>query len=121
MDRTDEAGTIYGGTLDLISGTLTVTDAHIASYAGEELPSTWLSDRDVYAEGTTPTTGAEVVYKVASPTTYQLDATAIKTFLGINNILNSTGGIVSVAYPADTRLYIDRQIATLQAMILENG
>ena len=54
----DEVGTVYGGSLDLTTGVLKVTDANIASYAGETLPSTWISDRDVYAVGTTPTTGA---------------------------------------------------------------
>ena len=54
-----KAGTVYGGTLTVNedgTGKLVVTDANIASYSGETLPSTWISDRDVYAQGTTPTT-----------------------------------------------------------------
>lgn len=88
-----EAGTVYGGTLDAISGVLTVTDAQIASYNGETLPSTWISDRDAYSQGTTPTTGAQVVYKLAEPVTYQLTPTEITTLLGTNNIWADTGDI----------------------------
>lgn len=103
----DEAGTVYGGTLDVTNGVLTVTDGNIASYNGETLPSTWISDRDVYAVGTTPTTGAQVVYKLATPQTYQLTPQAVLTILGQNNIWADTGD-VEVAYCADTKLYIDK-------------
>lgn len=81
-----EAGTVYGGTVDLVSGVLTVTDAEIASYNGETLPSTWISDRDVYAEGTTPTIGAQVVYELATPQTYQLTPTQIQLLKGSNTL-----------------------------------
>jgi hypothetical protein len=89
---------IYGGTLNAISGLLTVTDAYIASYNAETLPSTWISDRDVYAEGATPTTGAEVVYKLANSVTYQLTPTQIRTLVGNNNIWADTGNIIEGKY-----------------------
>jgi hypothetical protein len=104
-----EAGTVYGGTLDVVSGKLTVDRAYIASYNGETLPSTWISDRDVYAEGTTPTTGAQVVYKLADPVEYQLTPQEITTLLGTNNIWSDAGSI-AVEYPADTKMYIDQKI-----------
>lgn len=88
-----EAGEVFGGYVDLVSGELTVTDGYIASYNGETLPSTWISDRDAYAEGTSPTTGAEVVYKLATPQTYQLDGNQIKSLLGNNNAWCSTGDV----------------------------
>ena len=87
----DAAGTVYGGTLDVTTGVLTVTDAQIASYNGETLPSTWISDRDVYAVGTTPTTGAQVVYKLATPQTFALTPTQILPLQGVNNIWSDTG------------------------------
>lgn len=59
--------TIYGGVVDVINGTLTITHGHIASYNGETLPGVWYSDRDEYVAGTTPTTGAEVVYELETP------------------------------------------------------
>ena len=114
-----EAGTVYGGTLDVTNGVLTVDRAQIASYAGETLPSTWVSDRDVYSAGATPTTGAQVVYELATPITYHLTPQEITTLLGQNNIWADTGDM-SVTYRADTKLYIDNKIADLQALVLEN-
>lgn len=90
--------TVYGGTLDMVSGVLTVTHGNIASYNGETLPSTWISDRDVYASGTTPTTGAQVVYELATPLTYQLTAQQIKTLVGTNNVWASSGDIVNITF-----------------------
>lgn len=95
------AGTVYGGTLDVVSGVLTVTDAQIASYAGETLPGEWISDRDVYVAGTTPTTGAQVVYKLATPQTYQLTPTEVRTMLGGNNIYTDAGTIEALTYVAE--------------------
>lgn len=92
-----EAGTIYGGELDVTSGVLTVTDGYIASYDGETLPSTWISDRDVYAAGTTPTTGAEVVYKLATPTEVSLTPTEITTLHG-NNVIWADSGDMAITY-----------------------
>jgi hypothetical protein len=94
----DNPLTVYGGTLDVTSGELTVTDAHIANYDAETLPSTWISDRDVYAEGATPTTGAEVVYKLANSVTYHLTPTQIRTLVGNNNIWADTGDIIEGKY-----------------------
>lgn len=85
--------TTYGGTLDVVSGLLTVTHGYIASYNGESLPSTWISDRDVYASGTTPTTGAQVVYELATPTTTTLTGQQIDLLLGENNIFADSGNV----------------------------
>jgi hypothetical protein len=101
-----DAGTVYGGTVNLVTGKLIVTDAEIESYNGETLPSTWISDRDVYAEGTTPTIGAQVVYKLTEPLVYDLTSIEITTLLGTNNIYADTGD-VAVDYRADTKLWID--------------
>lgn len=94
----DNPLTVYGGTLDVTSGELTVTDAYIASYNAETLPSTWISDRDVYAEGTAPTTGSEVVYKLANSVTYHLTPVQIRTLVGNNNIWADTGDIINGEY-----------------------
>lgn len=58
---------MYGGIVDVLNGTVIITHGHIASYNGETLPGVWYSDRDVYASGTTPTLGAEVVYELETP------------------------------------------------------
>lgn len=107
-----EAGTVYGGTLDVTNGVLTVTDGYIASYNGETLPSTWISSMDVYAEGTTPTTGAEVVYKLATPQTYNVTPTEIKTLLEINNIFADCGD-VDVEYVRDATSIINWLISQI--------
>lgn len=94
-----EAGTVYGGEIDLITRKLIVTDAEIASYNGETLPNTWISDRDVYVAGTTPTIGAQVVYKLAKPLIYNLTTIQVFTlFQGENNIWHNANGDTSVTY-----------------------
>ena len=87
--------TCYGGELSNENGvqTLELTHGYIASYNGETLPSTWISDRDVYAEGTTPTTGAEVVYELATPQTIPQDSLSIASTAGVNNIWCDSGDI----------------------------
>lgn len=100
-----DAGTVYGGSLDVTTGVLTVDMANIASYNGETLPGAWISDRDVYAQGTTPTTGAQVVYELATPQSYQLTPQQVVTLLGVNNIWCDTGD-TTVVYTADTKKYI---------------
>lgn len=102
-----EAGTVYGGNIDLVSGALTVTHANIASYDGETLPSTWISDRDVYSVGGTPTTGAQVVYELATPLTYQLTPIQVNSLLGINNVWNDTNGETEVKYIRDLNTTIN--------------
>ena len=97
------AGTVYGGTLDVTAGTLTVTHGQIASYAGETLPGAWISDRNAYAVGTTPTTGAQVVYELASVQTYTLTPTEVTLLLGTNNVWSDTGD-TTLTYLADGRV-----------------
>lgn len=58
-----------GDTVDFGTGECKRTKGYIASYAGEALPGKWISDRDVYVAGATPTTGAQVVYELSTPTT----------------------------------------------------
>jgi hypothetical protein len=112
-----EAGTVYGGTFDVLSGVLTVTKGFIQSYNGEALPSPWISDRDVYAQGATPTTGAEVCYTLAEPITYQLTPTEVKSLLGQNNIFADTGD-TAVTYRADIQRYIDKKLSTQSTVSL---
>lgn len=61
-----------------VDGDVTVTrrTGYIASYSDESLPGGWISSHDVYAAGTTPTTGAQVVYELAEPTTETLSSVA---------------------------------------------
>ena len=88
-----EAGTVYGGYVDLTSGELVQEWANISSYNGEVLPDEWLSSKDTYAPGTIPTTGAQVVYKLATPTVCQLTLQTIQAFIGRNNIWSDAGNV----------------------------
>ena len=69
------AGDLYGLQFDPIKGKLWKVTEHIASYNGETLPGHWLSDRDTYLEGTTPQTGAEVVYWLDDEDIVEYDCT----------------------------------------------
>ena len=95
--RVDFGETVYGGTLDVLTGVLTVTHGNIASYAGETINGPWISSMDVYGEGVTPTTGAQVVYPLDTPYTIQLTPTQIATISGVeNNVWASSGPIIEL-------------------------
>ena len=107
----DTAGTVYRGTVTLNedgSADVVSTMGNIASYDGETIPGAWISSMDVYAEGATPTTGAQVVYELAEPVSYHLnDVGQFKTVFGVNNIWTDVGS-VTVEYSADTHKYISK-------------
>lgn len=90
--------TVYGGSLDLTSGELTITHANIASYNGETIGEPWISSMDEYTEGGTPTTGAQVVYTLATPTTTTLTAAQLALVKGYNRLSADTGDITVEAY-----------------------
>ena len=81
--------TIYDGYIDFVSGVLTVTSACIESYAGEELTTEWISDRDLYRDDVPPTEGAKVVYELEVPETYTLTANQLQTLAGENYMWSS--------------------------------
>lgn len=87
----DLNGTRYGGVLDVTRGVLTVTHGEIASYNGEQINEPWLSSMDVYSSGDTPTTGAQVVYPLATPFEIALTPTQISAIAGQNNVFSDTG------------------------------
>ena len=80
--------TIYGGTVDAVTGEGQETWKLIDSYTGKDLPGKWISDRDVYASGTAPTTGAQVAYKLAESISFTATgAQPIPALIGVNTIL----------------------------------
>lgn len=117
---TDLGRTVYGGTLDVVSGVLNVTHANIASYNGETLPSTWISDRDVYSSGATPTTGAQVVYKLSSAQTYQLTAQEMELLIGQNNLWVSTGDVSVTTKKTIDRVWLPSEAVSVDGQYLEN-
>ena len=89
--------TVYGGSVDLVSGVGTLTMANIASYNGETIGEPWLSSMDKYVAGATPTTGAQVVYTLATPITFQLTPTQL-AMLERNNTIWADEGEISLTY-----------------------
>ena len=81
--------TIYGGTVDAVSGVGRKTWGYIASYNAESLPGEWVSDRDVYASGATPTTGAQVAYKLAAPEPFKVTQISIPSLIGENTFFTN--------------------------------
>lgn len=91
--------TVYGGTLDVETGVLTVEWAYIASYDGEAISEPWISSIDRYVQGTYPSTGAEVAYKLVTPTTIQLTPSEVQLLKGVNNLWTD-GDEIELTYKA---------------------
>jgi hypothetical protein len=66
-------------------------------------------------------TNMQVVYPLSTPTTYALSSVQVAELLqGVNNLWADAAGTLSAEYYANTALYVDKKIAELQALILEN-
>lgn len=98
VDWSTQAGTVYHGTVDVVSGELTVDMVNIPSYNGETITEPWLSSMDAYAAGTTPTIGAQVVYTLADPAVYQLGLNFLTVLSGENYVWASNNETISVVY-----------------------
>lgn len=86
--------TIYGGTVDAVTGEGQETWKLIDSYAGEDLPGKWISDRDVYDTGTTPTTGAQVAYILTEPISFTAPgAQSIPALPGVNTLMTDADSV----------------------------
>lgn len=116
--------TIYGGTVDAVTGVGSKTWGYIASYNGETLPGKWISDRDVYASGTTPTTGAQVAYKLATPEPFQATGNqALPAVAGLNTVYTD-GDSLAVSGRQDllyTLQTMQAQTTNLNRFIAEGG
>lgn len=97
--------TIYGGRANLLTGEGVITHGNIASYNGETLTGEWISSMDVYSAGGTPTTGAQVVYELATPATFTFTPIpTTNTLVGVNNVYADTGNIDELGYFKDGKL-----------------
>lgn len=98
------AGSLYGLEFDPIKGKLWKVTEHIESYNGETLPGHWQSDRDIYLEGTTPQTGAEVVYRLADEDIVEYDCTPMVIPLNYheNYFFIENGMFLELSYYAAT-------------------
>ena len=88
----DTAGTVYAGTLEAQKGLLSSRPQY-ASYNGETLTGPWISSMDEYAEGTTPTTGAQVVDLGGTVAEYEITGANVSALEGVNNIFADVGPV----------------------------
>ena len=173
----DEAGTVYGGNLDLTTGVLTVTytrvnlgdcswipsetndpnirrmkstdivglvdlsartDLLCSCYDVKTATETYTRNTGVSIDGsgnimiydpdynqpssapafTTAMAGQYLIFKLATPVTYQLTPVQVQALLGVNNVYNDTNGDTEVKYKEGIQHYIDKKIAATQALIL---
>ena len=77
--------TVYGGSVEN-DGSGSVTMENIASYNGETINEPWISSMDKYEAGATPTTGAQVVYPLATPTSLSVTPFPQTLLEGVNNV-----------------------------------
>jgi len=167
-----EAGTVYGGVLDVLTGMLTVDRVMVdlgtlswvhfspsgqiifdyfkttisgikyysanilAPYKCSQYKTTTATqigkagfDKCIAQSGTivfiadsaytdasdfkTAMNGVQLVYELAEPFTVQLDASTLETLKGENHVFADTGNI-DLTYRADTKLFIEEQIAESQ-------
>ena len=85
--------TLYGGYVDFTNGLIVQEWENISSYDNEVLPGEWISDRDVYSPGASPTVGAHVVYKLANPISYDATPQQIMSLKGRNNVWSNQGNV----------------------------
>lgn len=93
--------TVYGGSVDFKTGKVTVTHASIANYNGESINEPWLSSIDEYVSGTTPTTGAQVVYPLTTPIELTLTPAELELLKGYNYI-TTNGTTIALDYLPDS-------------------
>lgn len=116
--------TIYGGEVDAVTGVGSKEWGYIASYNGEPLPAEWISDQDVYAAGTTPTTGAQVAYKLATPEPFQATGSQPIPALAGENTVYTDGDSLTVSgrtNPLSTIQTMRAQITALQDQVTQGG
>ena len=93
-----EVGKVYSGTLNPLTGELRVRPSY-ESYNGETLVGPWISDRDAYDAGTTPTIGAKVVDFGGEEKVYNLPSLSINAHPDLDKIWADCGEI-SITYGA---------------------
>ena len=109
------------GTWDIVNGTFTTRYGYIDSYNNETLPGEWVSNKAVYAEGTTPPIGSQVAYKLGASVVYDIEPKTIKTVGDENNIncFGSGNDLTDVEYIMQTKAYIDQNINDNNTMIAD--
>lgn len=109
VHKIDYGQRVYQGTLDAVRQVIIATMLVIDSYNGETIGEPWISDRDEYVAGTTPSTGAQVAYTLDEPLEIPVAVSnlPIRTLSGYTNIESSTGDMEVEYYTQDWQKIID--------------
>ena len=93
VHKIDYGQRVYQGTLDAVRQVIIATMLVIDAYNGEAIGEPWISDRDEYVAGTTPSTGAQVAYTLDEPLEIPVVVSnlPIKSLSGYTHIESSTG------------------------------
>lgn len=91
----------YGGKIKPLTGEIDKTWEHIDAYDGETLPGEWWSTYENSSTASTPTSGAEVIYELATPQTYYVSGQQLTTETGYNKFEVDKGAIETFTYQAD--------------------
>lgn len=115
VDFTETAGEVYGGSLDVTRGVLTVTKGFMPSYNNITIPGGWVSSMDVYGVNCpVPSKGAQVVYDLADPLKYKLTPREVRTLL-CNNHFQTDCGDMHLTYCMPVEAYVEKRLAEYQA------
>ena len=108
---------MYAGIVDVLTGDVSVTWGHIASYNGETLTGAWWSTYEKSTSASSPTIGSEVIYELASPQTDSISGVNLTTDTGYNKFEVNKGEISVFTYGAEgsivTNLNITSGVVTL--------
>ena len=109
VHKIDYGQRVYQGTLDAVRQVIIATMLVIDSYNGETIGEPWISDRDEYVAGATPSTGAQVAYTLDEPLEIPVAVSnlPIKSLSGYNHIESSTGEMEIEYFPAKEQPLID--------------
>lgn len=88
----------WGGTWHVEDGNMDEEWAEIASYAGENLPSEWYSSLNTYSSGSTPSLGAQVVYKTGNTNKVTTGVISVSTIKGLNTMFTDNNELIILTY-----------------------
>ena len=109
-DYTADLGTtVYGGTADIVNGTGKKMP-YYSSYNGETLTGEWLSDRDPYVSGTSPSIGAQVVNTGGELIDFTFTGQNVTPVQGENNVWSEQGEITVRTADAKERVHALKEL-----------
>lgn len=106
---TDLGETVYGGTADIVNGTGKKMP-YYSSYNGETLTGEWLSDRDPYVAGTSPSIGAQVVNTGGELIDFTFTGQNVTPVQGENNVWSEQGEITVRTADAKERVHALKEL-----------